>query len=205
MNELLKNCQNWYEQRDQRERLLVLGLGCALIYVLFLLILIHPLEYQKSTLVADIKDATNQKNIWKVKIDALNKIALSPLYKQWQIEHQKYQLAAEQAKALMQISPTSQAQLIINALLEPQTNVTLAQIKNLPDSPYNPDNAKTTTHIYQQRIMVTILSNFNDSVNYLLRLEQEFPNLHWNSLNYQVLQYPVAKVEMEVSVLYDKN
>ena len=103
--------------------------------------------------------------------------------------------------------PSSQNwQDIIKTILHSENNVTLDQIKNSPETEFQPTNIDGKgSQIYQQQLLLVIYSNYFDTISYLKKMESALPNIHWNSLKYEVTEYPVARVEMEFSMLYEKH
>lgn len=205
MNEYLLKFKAWYEQRQMREKLLVLALGWAFMYGIFSLFLFRPLDAKKAFLEADIKEINNQIQSWQIQIDAINKIPNTPLYKEWAKHRHSLQSLQDQYKFFLQNSPIQQWEGVIKTILESQPNVRINEIKNIPESIYNAASLGTTIKMYQQQLIVDVNSDFYDTITYLQRLEKLLPNIHWDSLNYEVVQYPMAKVEMEFSLIYEKS
>lgn len=207
MNPYILFLKRWYDLRVMRERMLILGLSWALFYALFYFSLFRPLDIQEKTLREDIKSTNNQIKNWNVQIDALQKIADTPLYKTWVKQQKSFLDLHGKYKDLLKSASSNQWQDVIKAILQSQHNITIVQIKNFPEVAYNhttPNTTTSATKIYEQRFLIVIYSNFFDTVNYIQRLEELLPNIHWDKLNYQVEQYPVAKVEMELSIFYEK-
>ncbi|TAK74635.1 MAG: hypothetical protein EPO11_06600 [Gammaproteobacteria bacterium] len=206
MNEWLISLRNWYEPRPSRERVLILFLGWAIVYALFYFIFFSPLDKESKALHETLKTEEDTITNWEVQIAALNKIATTPLYKKWQQQNKLFVSLHQKYKNLLKSSSTKQWQDIIKTVLQAQTNITLVQIKDFPEVVYNPANLPiSSTTLYEQRLLVVIFSNYFDTIDYIQHLESLLPNIHWNSLNYQVTQYPVAKIEMEFSIFYDKS
>ncbi len=196
----------WYEARPTREKLLVLVLTCAIIYALFNYLLFNPLDKEEVRLTQNLKTSRQQIKMWQTQIKTLQSISETPLYKKWQAQRQLFDSLQGKYKGLIQSSPATQWQDIIKATLGSQKNITLVQIKNLPESLYNPAGLPADANkIYEQRLTLIIYSNYFDTLNYIRTLEEALPNIHWTTLNYTVAQYPVAKVEMEFSIFYEKQ
>jgi hypothetical protein len=196
----------WYEHRPLREQALTLFLFLAVIYAFVSFFFFNPVDRQATALHNDIKKINGQINNWKTQINALNKIASSPLYEKWKVHHKYFQDLQDQYKFLLKNSSNKQWQDVITELLKSQPNITMLEISNSPESIYSPSNiAGVKNKIYQQQISLTIKSNFNDTVYYLMELEKVLPNIRWDSLSYQVIEYPMAKVKLEFSIIYEKT
>lgn len=206
MNKYILKFRSWYEQCQTRERLLVIVLCWAILYGFFSVFFFKSLEYKQTLLVAQVKQSQSQLDNWKTQIDALNKISESPLYKQWLSQHKLFQRLEAQYKYLLNTSSSKQWQDVIKTILRSQNNITLVQIKNSPETLYNQANVgEGAVKIYQQQLLLVINANFFDTVSYIQQLEEILPNIHWIKLDYQVTQYPMAKIEMEFSILYEKT
>lgn len=205
MNEYIIKFKEWYEQRNTRERLFALAFSLAIIYGLFSLILFRPVEHESESLRADIKKYQNDIANWNSQLDALDKLAKSPMYHEWVKQTQSFKNLRGQYKDLIESSTSNRWQEVIKALLQSQSNIKLINLKNLPETLYTQAGQTTSLKIYQQQFSVGIYgSNYFDVLNYVQKLEQTFPNVYWNKLDYEVMQYPLAKVEMEFSILYEK-
>ncbi len=198
--------KKWYEHCSIREKILVLGLAFAFQYAIFSFLFFTPIAKNKTKLHNAIKDLKNQTTNWETQIGSLNNIAESAIYKKWQKQYQSLSTLQNQYQYLLETSSSKQWQNIVKILLYPQPNVTFVQVKNFTESPYRfAGAANQETNIYQQKLLLVIYSRYFDTIAYLQRLEKLLPNIHWDNLHYKVAQYPVAKVEMEFSIFYEKN
>lgn len=197
--------KKWYEERGTRERLLLFLLSWSFLYAVFSLFLLTPLENQRKALHEQTNLIRNQINTWNKQIEDLNQLAQSSVYKQWTTQRLALQRLRQQYNYLVQNNSASQWREMITAILNLQSNITIAQLRDFPETPYNPNNMPSIKpNIYQRKIALTIYSNYVDTITYLEHLEKLLPNIHWDSLNYEVAQYPLAKVDLEFSILYEK-
>lgn len=206
MNKYYSDLVKWYDMRNMREKLLVLFLVFAIIYAVFSLSLLQPLKTKKIALKTQAKELNGQIKQWEIQIGALKKIPTSPLYKEWLSQNQSLIQLRERYQSLLNTPPEQQWQDVITTLINTQNNLTLAQIINHPETAYqSADNVKIKTNIYQQKLDLTVLGGYFDTIQFLQQLETRLPNLHWDQLTYQVVNYPTAKIHMEFSILYEKK
>lgn len=206
MNWYIIQFRKWYENRITRERVLLLILSWAILYFLFHHLIFKPINARQAALQADIKALDTQIDTWNMQLEELNKLSQSPLYKQWIIHRRSFVNLQHQYQYLMKTPAAKQWQDVIKTILLTQSNITLAQIKNFPEAAYNPTNLPSSlSNIYQQKLLMVFYSNYFDTLNYIKKLESALPTVHWDTLRYQVAQYPVANVEMEFSILYEKG
>ncbi len=194
----------WYSERDVREKLLVLALGAALIYAFLSIFLLNPLAEKKKLLLTQMEAADLQIKNWVLQIDALKKIPHTPLYKEWITQSNKLNILKSEYQHYLKEAPTKQWDNVIKTILATHHNITLVEIKNSPETLYK-SSVSTTNKIYQQHLSMTIYSNYFDTISYLQHLEQTLPHIHWEKLSYEVAQYPIAKVQLEFSIIYDKT
>jgi MSHA biogenesis protein MshJ len=206
MSNYIQSIRSFYDTLKLREQLLALLLVWAFLYAIFAYILYRPIDADISILQADIKTLNEQQVNWNNQIDMLKKISKTPLYDKWIKQHKAFQKLQSQYKLLLQNSSSKQWQEFIKTILRSQNNITLEQIKDFPEAVYNPTNTPNLVEqIYQQHLTLIINSNYFDTIAYIKELEKSLPNILWDTLTYQVTQYPIGKVELGFSILYEKN
>jgi MSHA biogenesis protein MshJ len=201
----LKNIRHWYEFRETREKLLFTGLCWVAIYALFSFAFLTPLEKRHTTNLTEIKAAEDEIKNWDAQIAALNKIPESPLYKKWIAQEKTFNVKRTAYRSLLRSTSNINWEDIIKSILFSNETVTIVQIKNSPEEPYQIQGIKTPIPIYQQKLVLIIYSNYFDTLDYIKKLQNALPTIRWNSLKYEVQEYPSAKIEMEFSVLYEKT
>lgn len=205
MNERIKQFKSWLEERELRERLLIAGLFWALFYAIFSLFLFNAIDAERKELAASIKQARDKIRNWKLQLNYLSKIPETPLYKEWVSHNQNYQNLKQTYKDILGKPIAEQWKDIMKSVLRNHPNISVDQVKTLPETVYQPSSTGDKRGaIYQEQMQLSIFGGFKDVVNYLQILESGLPNIYWNTLNYEVEDYPMAKVDMEFSVLYEK-
>ena len=206
MNEYLLFFKKRYETCSMREKLLIIVLSGSLLYAIFYFLLFKSLEVQAKNLITEIQAIKDQIKAWDKQITNVKKISTTPLYKQWITQHQNLLNIKKQYKLLFNIPSHQQWQTAINSVLYAKKNITVVQIKNSPEILYHPSfRSESKEKIYQQKFLLVVRGNYVDMVHYLQSLEKSLPMIYWDSLNYQVMEYPTAQAEMEFSILYEKN
>ncbi len=112
-------------------------------------------------------------------------------------------------------------ELMMNSLVEPkkmvkvirdlfinQTELRLLQLKNLPPKLLTtesllPENTVTTEkkgapELYRHALLISFEGNFFSVVTYLKKLETLKWRFYWKSIDYQVSEYPNAKITLEL-------
>lgn len=205
MNDRIKQFKNWFEERDLRERLLVASLFWAISYAFFSLFLFSSIDAERKELASSIKQSRDKISNWKLQLDYLKKIPETPLYKEWVSHNQNYENLKRTYKDILGKPVAEQWKEIMKSVLRNHPNIRVDQVKSSPETVYQPSTTSDQRGaIYQEQMQLSVFGSFNDVVNYLQILENGLPNIYWNTLNYQVEDYPMAKVDMEFSVLYEK-
>lgn len=205
MQNYLNQYKNWYESRLPREKLLTLLVSWAVIYALFSLCIFQIQDTRKEKLSGDLKETRTKITSWQNQLNYLNEIPKTPLYKEWVNQHKNYDELKKKYKNLLDMPVSERWSEIIKTILQTYPNITIEKIENDPESAYKNEQIKTIPDtIYEQKMRISVLGNFEDILGYLKSLESTLPNIHWNTLSYEVVEYPNAKVQMEFSILYEK-
>lgn len=202
----LLHLKRWYTQLSTKERLLLLALSFLLIYAIFYFAILRGAEKKHRLLLEEINTTEQQQIQTKLQIDVLKKIGESPLYKTWQQQNKLLQTMQTKYSRLIHTPSQDEWQNILRSILEINPAITIAQIKNFPESEYKSTNGNSlAAKLYQQRLLIVFYGNYFDTLDFLTGLEKALPTLHWTSLSYQVVQYPIAKIELELAILYEKT
>ena len=177
-----------------------------LIYAIFYFAILRGAEKKHRLLLEEINTTEQQQIQTKLQIDVLKKIGESPLYKTWQQQNKLLQTMQTKYSRLIHTPSQDEWQNILRSILEINPAITIAQIKNFPESEYKSTNGNSlAAKLYQQRLLIVFYGNYFDTLDFLTGLEKALPTLHWTSLSYQVVQYPIAKIELELAILYEKT
>lgn len=196
----------WFNERNTRERLLVTLLGWALIYAVVKLVLLYPLEGKFEDYQKQIKDYQVQIDNWDLQITALKKITESPDYLLWKEQQTQLKSVQQEYQKLLIHPQANEWQKVVSSISHSQEAITIEQIKNFPETVFQSWKATgIKTNLYQQRFNVIFYSDYVTTINYLERLEKSIPNIHWDKIDYEVVKYPKAKVDLEFSIFYEKS
>jgi hypothetical protein len=204
-NSSLTKFKDWFEERNLREKLLVCALSWAAIYATFSFILFYPIDSVRATLHTQIKATRSDITNWQTQLKFLKEIPNTQIYKDWVKQHQNYSTLKDKYKHMIGQQDNNQWDNIISTVLQEFPNITVEKIGNGAETSFISAKIQSMPDtLYQQKMTVIVLGNFDDIVSYLSSLEKAMPNIHWDTLNYEVTVYPLARVAMEFSVLYEK-
>lgn len=206
MNEYIEKFKAWFTSCTLRERAFVCALSWAVIYAFFSLTLYRPVDATKKDLSEQLKKTNDQIESWKAQLKYLKEIPNTPLYKEWSMHRKNYETLRDKYKNLLGTPSAEKWDAIIKTVLTSYPNITIESVHNAPEMVYTAAKIQSAPEsIYQHQMKLTVLSNYFDAVGYLQYLEKNLPNIHWDTLTYEVKEYPTAEVSMEFSILYDKN
>ncbi len=200
-NQILR-LRTWFEQLSLRERALFALLVWAVIYAFFGLIFLRPVNNQRAVFQDNIKQAQDKINSLNLQIDAVDKIASSALYLEWQKQHANYEKIQIRYKTLLTNFSSSNWLQIIKSVIASHPNITLTHIENSQESPFTLGSTLVSEGIFQQNLTVMVYGDYFNFINYLEHIEKLLPNVRWDTLNYEVITYPTAKITMEFTVFY---
>lgn len=205
-NTTLLKYKAWYQSRKVREQILVLFLHFAVLYGLFSLTVLDPLDSRSENYQKQLSSSIKEQKSWELQLSALNKLTSTPLYQQWKKQKSDLKTLKTQYQNLIKKPLDKKWEEVITTILQSQTNIVLENITSMPEKKFN-DNVSglNTRGLYEQEITISIKSNYFDTLTYLQHLESALPGLHWKRLLYEVHQYPIAKVQLEFSIIYEKS
>lgn len=107
------------------------------------------------------------------------------------------------------VSPDQMSEML-RAILDNQKGLSLVELSNLPVSPLlneaqldaeQPEDAGAGIGLFRHPVRLVFEGNYADTLAYLQRLE-EIPNkFYWYRFDYQVLDYPLARVSVNIYTL----
>ena len=109
------------------------------------------------------------------------------------------------------IAPEKMAD-VLRSMLQQQKNLKLISLKNMPVAPFNPPNEAGEVNgkeqgakeheagLYRHSMELVMDGKYFDVLEYLTRLES-LKGFSWETMNYEVLDYPKARVTIKISTL----
>jgi MSHA biogenesis protein MshJ len=206
-----------YDQLSQREKILVVT-ACAV--VLFLLIKnlgFGRFEQQRQTMQAQLEQARQKESQLQAQLQVFQQAAgrdpdrsrrqrLELLRQQLQQQDQALSklavglIPAQQLPSLLQEVLRSSDQLKLEHIgTQPVAELTLAGKVAEEDNIFAEE--KQSTGVYKHSVVLTLQGDFFAIRDYLAALEQLPWRLYWEALDYDVLDYPRARVSLEVYTL----
>lgn len=208
--------QTWLNQRTLRESMLLFLVGLFLIYSTWNLIFERTLQRQRANLRQQNEELLRLLQVQQHSLSTVQKVIASPsfthaLEKQTELREQ-FQQAGEQEKRLEQtFVPVGALSQVTNDIIAQQAEVILVSMKMFPEEPWL--QAKNTPNnefpelegIYKYKMELEFRGSYFNVMAFLNHLEKLPWHLYWDHLDYQVLNYPEAKVVARFYVLSNEK
>lgn len=214
MNSYITQITDYLHALTLRERLLVLAVTCALIYLLTdsLLLSSHH-EQAKAYSQKQIEIQQQQQSLAK---EIEQNIALLEQEKEKKNQTEqhiadiKQQLADVTQKLDAQLNtlvPPTQVTELLRSLLSHTTNLKIVALNNENvreiELNSNQNNAVNTeaAKLYEHATIIELTGEYQQLYNYLQALENSQWQLLWDTLHYQVVEYPKARITIRVRTI----
>lgn len=202
MNNVLNTISLSFDKRDLNARFIVTFVLIIVIFLIWLFALVMPLS---RTISATTK---------KLKIVQQNSATLTTIYDNYQLiihsptdaAEKKIQTLEEEITKLQRhpllmkkvISTAEDLRKVLQAISKTGATISLGQIQILSADPVT---APKNTVLINQKIAVEFTGNYFDTIQYLNTLDNLPWYLSFDSLEYQVDEYPNARVKLIVNAL----
>jgi MSHA biogenesis protein MshJ len=209
-NQALAAVTNWYDRRPLRERAILLLCLVAVLIFIWDLVVLKPLDKQRKLVQTQVTQVQNSLTELATREqiaesrrsfdpDRENRQRLMVL--QAELDKVHAQLATNLGNL---ISPQEMPELL-KELLRKQHQLQLLSLENLPAEDLKIDEKiadKTQQpELYRHRLRMEFAGDYLSTLKYLRELEKLPRNMVWDELEIETLEYPRAKVRLEVYTL----
>lgn len=189
---------------SQREKILITLVGWVAVIFVSLTVIIEPkiAEHQKAQ--RDVTRLTNSINSLKQQIE----LAQFRLQKDPNVEIDKqYQALTLDSQDLAQllstriaalVSPSQMAQLL-ETVLQKSSKLKLISMSTLPSERLLDENNNAGYYVHPVKLILS--GKYFDIETYLSNLEELPVKYYWRNFSYEVTQYPIAELTIEVYTL----
>jgi len=141
------------------------------------------------------------------KIEALGKIDPNKENKQTlkEIKQKFRQLKLQLNTGEKQFVPAHLMPTVLQDLLQQTSGLKILDLKSLPISTFS-EASKETSWVYRHGLSITLSGNYFNTLKYLEALEALPWRFNWESIDYQVKEYPIAETTLNIYTLsFDEN
>ena len=94
---------------------------------------------------------------------------------------------------------------VLRDMLKQNTGLKLIRLETLPVTTLS-ESSQQQSWVYRHGLSITLSGNYFNTLNYLKSLESLPWRFNWDSIDYQVIEYPVAKTTINVYTLsFEEN
>ena len=200
----------WYDERPMRERIILLI--CVVIVMVFLLnlLVLDPASRQRKRTRSEISQLQTEIDALTIRgaevearrindTDKKNREKLMALEQEWGQLNQKLQTN------IVTLVPPREMSGLLKSLLTQEKKLKLIRLENLPPEALSLDQSKDDENaqpkIYRHRLQMEFLGDYLTLLAYLKQLEELPRSLVWEEVEVETLEYPQAKVRLQVYTL----
>lgn len=206
MTKSLEQLQQRFDGLNQREKLMAVGTAIVLLWAGWDNLINQPMNSTQTRLKTEISTLEN------------TLLGQQQLIQQMSTGNDPQKLKQQQLSTLQESARNMQQQLgtgdkkfvppqlMANALrdmLKQQGNLKLLQLETLPASPFgeSKQQGQQAVRVYQHALKLTLQGDYFSTLAYLKSLENLPWRIHWDSIDYQVKEYPQAETRIQVYTL----
>ena len=201
---------SWYDERSIRERIILLS--CVVIVMVFLLnlLVLEPGSRQRKRVrseMSQLQTEIDNLTIRRAKVEArrINDPDKKNREKLAALEQEREQLKQKLQTNIVTLVPPREMSDLLKSLLTQEKKLKLIRLENLPPEVLslaqskNDENAQPK--IYRHRLKMEFLGDYLTLLAYLKQLEELPRSLVWEEVEVETLEYPQAKVRLQVYTL----
>ncbi len=205
MNPTLDHLLQRFELLSGREKIMLTCTVLTIIWSSWDTFIYQPLKKQQHTLQSQISIAKTEltaqqlaaEKLEKLTVDSPNKQGKKNLAKlQQSIAELKYKLSTANKK----FTPPQLMATVLRDILSRNRQLHLIKLENKPTTPFTLVSDQSPW-VYRHSLVITLQGSYFDTLNYLQSLEESPWRINWDMINYQVINYPTAEINIRVYTL----
>lgn len=203
-----------FEQLSARERNIILVLGLVVVVFLWDQLLFAPLQrdsqkvkQQINTLNNNMATQTNQ--LTEIMESAKHDPNRELKQKHQQLSESLQRLETRQQSLTANLIPPRQMAEVLEQVLRQKTRLKLVKVTSLPaekltgttDQTQSAGGNSETSVLYRHGVELELEGSYFETLGYLRSLEQLRWKVLWDSLEYEVQEYPRAHIRLQINTL----
>lgn len=218
--EAIARFTNWFDERPQAEKVILAALGIGGVAYLYLTIMFGPIRAEIAGLERQIETGNTRiiEQQTRAEVLRLSGVEDPDAFVRTRLEEIMQEQAAAQAGieslAGNLVSPNAMTQ-VLTTVLDSQPGLKLVRVENRNPEPLTGQNevadivadvgapvaAALGLQVYRHRLVLEFQGDYFSTLRYLLFLEAMEENFFWDSMSYEQLEWPEAKVQIELHTL----
>lgn len=188
-----------------REQRMVVGTALLLLWGIWDNFYYQPAQQAKQTLENEIIQFDQQiKTLKQLEQELENTATSDPNSKNRQnlssleqsIDHLKQQLSSGEKSFV----PSNLMSSALRDMLKQYDNLKLLKLETLPPKGFGSEG-KELSWLYRHTLTLTLQGDYFSTLNYLKALEALPWRIHWDHIDYQVKNYPIAETRIQIYTL----
>lgn len=194
-----------FTQLSSREKGLIFILGLVAIFFISLTFLVEPAMAVKKIQQQQLQLETAQQQRLQLEITAANhQLSLDPdeeiNNKLAQLSQYSQQLSLQLSNFVDRLITPSEMAALLETVLQSSDNLTLLSLKSMPAEPIIEGDSEQADYFIHP-VQMELTGKYFDIQAFLIKLESMKVDYFWRDFDYQVDQYPNAKLVLVVYTL----
>jgi MSHA biogenesis protein MshJ len=205
MSATIEQFQLRFARLSRREKLMVAGTLILSLWGVWDSVFYQPLSKQQQSVITEISTVQKQleaqlqiaKQLENLGRKDVNNDARQQLS---QLQQSASSLKAQLSQGGKKFVPAQSMASALRDLLKQHGNLKLIKLETLPASGFG-NKADEPIWVYRHAMLITLQGDYFSTLNYLKALETLPWRIHWDSIAYQVKDYPLAETQIQVYTL----
>ena len=206
--------QKSFNNMTLRERFILFGalLICSMLITYFWVI--DPAVLKQTKIDKQLQKSYQAEEVMEAEIDSINlRLQQDPLEEiNNKIAFSQQMLARIDKQLddkLVKFIHAQKMPIALTKVLSKSPGVKISGLRSLPvkafNAKMNSDGKPAQDIFYQHTLEITLLGDYNSIYQYLVNVERLQEKFYWYSLDYQVSDYPLAEVSIQIYTLSDQQ
>jgi MSHA biogenesis protein MshJ len=200
----MRHLEEMVNARTLRERVLLFSAAILFVFILWRNLIVNYLAESTDQIITDKERVSTQINLIEMQIGTLSETIKND--STLTLSRKLKYMTEENAKIKNQINEKMTSFIaagnmikVLKNLLSSEERIKIERIESLSDLPAFTE--KSEFSFYKKGIQLEFESDFIDTVTFLKKLENNKVKILWDSLTYEVIRYPIAKITLVAHTL----
>ncbi len=209
----LRAATRWVEAQPVRQRVLLLVAVAAVSFTLWDAVLMRSLTVREEQAEADTELLEKQVKALELEAEAtVKKLAADPNLerrkRKAELQRQLADLDARFHERTADLIPPTEMVRVLKELLGRETKLQLVRLESLvampllspedEESETGSDSATAQVRVFRHGLVIEMLGDYLSALHYLQAVEELPWKFFWESLNYEVQEWPVGRITLKV-------
>lgn len=199
----LLQLEYWFLGRPRNEKRLMFLLAAIGLPALFYLLAWLPLLTYSGNLSNRLSEAKQRYQQWGEQNEVFKKVSSDPRVLQWKREQELLERNTKNIKNNLSGEGNFLTEELLSLVFQEQNTIQLEKVQFGKSNQTLPFDYVVPLEV--RALDLNLSGEYFDFVHYLERIENSWPMLKLNEVNYKVNDYPRANIQLGLAVLYAKK